>query len=425
MRRVLIFVALVAAFGWFAYIAQHRSRSVGGSDSSGYFNEANMLASGNLRMIIPSPDFIPLGFRQVSWDQMAPLYPPGYPLHVALFGRFAFLVTPIAALICLLLMFALARSFGLSDGLAIASALILATVPAFLLMSLQPMSDVVSLMWCMVAMLFAVRRWPVLAGVAFSIAVWVRPSNLLLAIPLALVLRRRSSIAAIAALPLGIALVIFNHAMYGDWFTTGYGAFYSMMTTNSHALFYARWLLLYLAGALVVFDRDVASPTRVLLIAWFGVFFLFYSFFEPIGDWGYTRFLLPAIPALIIGLMLMLRRQRVLATLLIVVIAFTGMHFARRQHIFSIQRTESVYPQTIAWAQQHVPQNATIASMQLSGAFLYYANRFTLRYDLAKEIPPNTYAVIFDWEEPLLPGRWKRVERFKGGSLMQFDDVLR
>jgi len=425
VRRLLILIAILAAFGWLAYIVQHRSESVGGSDSSGYFNEARMLASGNLRLVIPSPDFIPLGFKQVSWDQMAPLYPPGYPLHVALFGRFAFLVTPIAALICLLLMFALARSFGLSDGFAIAAALLLATVPAFLLMSLQPMSDVVSLMWCMAAMWLAVRQWPVLAGIAFSIAVWVRPSDLLLVIPLALVLRKRSSIAALAALPLGIALVFFNHAMYGGWFTTGYGAFYSMMTTHGHVLFYLRWLLLYLAGALVVFDRDVAAPVRVLLIAWFGVFFLFYSFFEPIGDWGYTRFLLPAIPALIIGLMLMLCSQRVLATVLVVAIAFTGMQFARRQHIFSIQKTESIYPQTVAWAEQRAPQNATIASMQLSGAFLYYANRLTLRYDLAKTIPPNTYAVVFDWEEPLLRGHWKRLDRFRTASLMQLDDVLR
>lgn len=425
MRRLLLLLGLLAALGCFAVIVRHRSEAVGGADSSGYFNEARLLASGHLRAPLPSPDSLPLGFTQVSWDQMAPLYPAGYPLHLVLFGRFAFFVTPIAALVCLLLMFALARSFGLTDGFAMAAALLLATMPAFLLMSVQPMSDVVSLMWCMAAMMLAVRRWPALAGIAFSIAVWVRPSNLLLAIPIALVLQDRTVVALIGALPLAIGLVFFNHAMYGHWFTTGYGSFFSLMTPHSRALFYARWLLLYLGGAFVVFDRDVRASTRALLVVWAGVFFAFYSFFEPIGDWGYTRFLLPAIPALIIGLMLILRSQRVVAAIVVILIAFTGAQFARRQHVFSINRTESIYPQTIAWAQKRLPKDATVATMQLSGSFLYYANRVTVRYDIAKTFPPGAYAVVFDWEEPNLHGHWKRIDRFRTASLLQLDDVLR
>src|SRR5207244_11367746 len=41
--------------------------------------------------------------------------------------------------------------------------------------------------------------------------------------------------------------------------------------------------------------------SRLLLITWFGAFRLFYSCYEHYGDWWYTRFLLPGIPAIILG----------------------------------------------------------------------------------------------------------------------------
>ena len=430
MRWAKFVIALLIAAVWFAVIVRHNCEAVGSADSSGYFNEARLLGSGRLTVPVPGPLFIPLGFIAAPESgAMVPSYPAGYPLHLALFRFAPFYVTPVAALLCLVAMFALARTFGLSDESAFGASLMLATVPAFLLMSMQPMSDIVSLLWCMLAMLFALRERSVLAGIAFAIAVWVRPSNLLLAIPLGFsfsVGRRRLAAAILGALPFAIALVLLNHAMYGKWLTTGYGSIgYMLSWTNpiTRAPLYARWLAIYLIGLLVIFDKRAGK--RALLGVWFAVFFVFYSFFSPIGEWGYTRFLLPAIPPLIIGILLLLRTQRALATIVVVAIAFHGWRFAQHEHVFAVHERELIYPQTIAWAEQRLPRNATVAAMQLGGAFFYYANRVTFRYDLAEEYPHPLYAVIFGWELPYLRGHWTTLDRYRTALLMKLDDVPR
>src|SRR5436190_7597692 len=235
VRRMKIALAFVLTAAWFAVIVRHNCEAVGGADSAGYFNEAKLFASGHLRLPVPSPLFIPLGFiASEKSGAMVPMYPPGYPLHLALFSFAPFYVTPVAALLCLVAIFALARTLGLSEEYAFGASLMLATAPAFLLMSVQPMSDIVSLLWCTLAMLFALRRKSALAGIAFAIAVTVRPSNLLLAIPLSFsVGRRRLAGATLGALPIAIAYAVFNHALYGNPLTTGYGSItYLLSWTN-------------------------------------------------------------------------------------------------------------------------------------------------------------------------------------------------
>src|SRR5205814_8950768 len=129
--------------------------------------------------------------------------------------------------------YVLGRQLGLSHLASAAGSVILAACPVFLMYSAQPMSDVVATFWTLAALSAAVAsdRRPLfasLAGAAFAVSVCVRPSNLLLAIPLAFALRGLSSprkliLAAAAALPFGIALMLWNNALYGSPFTTGYG----------------------------------------------------------------------------------------------------------------------------------------------------------------------------------------------------------
>src|SRR5437870_5034194 len=206
-RRVAAAVLLIAAvtYGWMLF--RHLSFAAGGSDSSGYLNEARIIASrATSRPIIllrtlhlPSEygfTLVPLGFLQSQRDPhvMVPLYPPGLPAHFAIIGSIAgwtrapFFLPPIAALACLGLMFVLGRQFGLSEWQSVAASVILAACPVFIFMSSQPMSDVFATMWTLAAMVFALWRRPALhalAGAAFAISVCIRPSNLLLAIPLA------------------------------------------------------------------------------------------------------------------------------------------------------------------------------------------------------------------------------------------------
>src|SRR6266498_607495 len=124
---------LLAGYGGF--LLRYTSFSVGGSDSSGYLNTARRLASATLvsrprtleRFALPDEllqIFIPLGFVEGPRPgTMAPYYPSGFPAHMAaaalLLGweRGPFLVSPLAALGSVLLLYLLAREVSLPRAL--------------------------------------------------------------------------------------------------------------------------------------------------------------------------------------------------------------------------------------------------------------------------------------------------------------------
>src|ERR1700682_2997121 len=246
VRRTAIAVALLL---YAAYLVRYNCSAAGGSDSSGYLNAARGIAAGHLAVHVAPLDtlhvdaswrdtFTPLGFSASPQPRMiAPTYPLGYPLHLLLFGAIGgwrhapFYVTPLMALLCLWVTYAVGRELGVPEGYALAAAALLAVAPGFLIQALQPMSDVTAAFWCTFAILCALRaerggRWAAACGVAFGIAVWVRPSNLLLALAVGIAMRwrvRALAIAVAASLPLAIALMIVNKALYGSPLLTGYG----------------------------------------------------------------------------------------------------------------------------------------------------------------------------------------------------------
>src|SRR5438105_8865747 len=127
--------------------------------------------------------------------------------------------------------------------------------------------------------------------------------------------------------------------------------------------------------------------------------------------------------------LLLLRDHRAIAFIVVVAIATYGWTYATRERVFALYKGEAIYPQTIAWAEKRLPRDGVVAAMQLSGSFFYYTGRFTLRYDLIApadlaKLPRPVYAVVFDWEEPKLPGHWTRLDHTRGASLMKLDDVL-
>ena len=127
---------------------------------------------------------------------MAPAYPPGLPLHMAVlagifgWGIGPFLVSPLAALSVLFLMYSLARRMGLSPIMSFAGACIIAAFPVFLFIAVQPMSDVLAAAWVILVVFAALRSrkresWALLAGAGFGMSVLVRPSNILVLFALA------------------------------------------------------------------------------------------------------------------------------------------------------------------------------------------------------------------------------------------------
>lgn len=427
-------------------------------------NAARLITEGRLKIRVAPLDtlhldnswrtvFLPLGFTQIAEPRMlAPSYPLGYPLHLALLGMAGgwnhapFYVTPLLALLTVIVLYKLALEFALQQEHALSAAVALAVSPAWLFMAFQPMSDVIAACWCALTMLCAMRssrdlRWTIACGAAFGIAVWVRPTNLLLAPAIGFAFRwnaRRLAVAVAASAPFAIALMITNHAMYGKAATTGYGDIGSIMTWGSCAPHHALWMaitmtpLVFPAGLLIAFNPRVPLWQRMTLLTWFVTFFAFYSAYAICDAWWYLRFLLPAYPPILIASLLLFRDfipRRPVRIALVAAIVITGMALTRHfdlQHVHDGQKTDM---HSIHWAQKQLPKNALVVTMQMSGSYYYYTHTLTARYDYLepekfeemKAYVGNAgldwYALVYDWEEKDLlkhmPGRWVRLHQMR------------
>lgn len=473
-KRVVAAVVAIAATLYGLTLFLHRSTGAGGADSSGYLNEARMMAAGKtaipIRLLrtlhLPSEYsyiFTPLGFapsrRQPG--NMVPIYPPGLPAHFAIAGTIGgwsqapFLLPLIAGLASIALLYVLSRQLGLNAWQSAAGAAILAVCPVFLFMTAQPMSDVFATMWTLAAIVsaLAAERRPafaLLAGAAFGISVCVRPSNLLAALAVAFALRWRPSRLAIAvagSIPFGIAVMLWNYTLYGNPIITGYGEFGGLLSLDNARIripHYAYWLarqltpLVFPGGLLVGFDRRTDRFHRALLVFWFVPFFVFYIFYGPYETWWYTRFLLPAIPPLIIGFFLLIRNVRVnIAAFLVVVILFFAVKQDRKPlKPLEVGEQESIYPEIAARFGPKLPRDAIIMSGLFSGSLLYYLDRDTVRYDqldndqfqwlraYAANANLHWYAVLPPHEfveAQRFDVRWTKIDEYRGVLLLRLD----
>lgn len=392
-----------------------------------------------------------------------PSYPLGYPLLMAPFGALGgwnhapFYVVPIAALLTLFAVYKIGRELGLDHWLSVAAAVLLATSPAWNNQAIQPMSDVVATLWCAVAMLGALRsersaRWAIVAGAAFGMAVLVRPSDLLLAPAIALAMRvrwRPLATAAASSLPFAIAFMLANASMYGNALATGYGRISELVSWSQLSIcgpYYGKWTaitltpLVFPIGLLAAFDRKVTAWHRAALFAWCASFFGFYSFYAVCDTWWYVRFLLPAFPPLLVGTMLLMRdfvSNRAVRMALVTCAAIAGVILCGYFKLDQLHDQEIAYAHAVHWAQKQLPDNAIVTAFQFTGAYLFYADRLSVRY---REMDPQRfeelraytgndglkwYALIFDWEEKELrermPGRWTKVNGMRNVVLLRLD----
>lgn len=452
-RRWLLAIALL----WYlSFVSKHNAFVVGGADSSGYFNFARMLNNGQLRVDVEPiaelkldaswvPVFAPSGFRPATHGpRMVPTYPVGFPLHLAaLIGigwDAAHRVVPLAATLCLLMIFLVARELGLPEWAGWASAAILGAFPVFILTATQPLSDVVATLWALVAVWYALRDKPIRTGIAFAIGVLVRPTNLLLAPALIVAMRakpRALLLAALAALPFGIGLLVLQNALYGSPWRTGYGGgLFALEHLRGAPFAHGMWLAKLLTP--IVFPLGLFTR-RWLLLAWFVPFFAVYAFYGVYDSYGTTRFLLPAVPALILGAMSLLQRMpKWVAAILIVAMLIVPIKQTRVLHTLDVARREHIYQDTVIWAEREIPDDAMVINGLFTGTFFFYEDRWTVnwpalesdRFQLlrAYAAPRPWYALLSDVELPpeefrrRYPGRWVEVGRREDVTLWRLND---
>jgi hypothetical protein len=413
-RLVRLFAGAIAA-GYFILLLLNTCFFAAGTDSSGYLNHARLIASGRTSAEIPQlrtlqldPSvtylFTPYGFGRGPAGRMVPTYPVGMPIHLAVASiaggwRIApFLVCPILAMATLFLFVAVAQLFGIARSWAIAGAAILAASPLFIMHALSPLSDMTATFWTLAALWCALKNRPAACGVAFAIAVLVRPTEVLFALPLAIALATAGRNAgatllraALSALPIGLALLWYQSHLYGSPWKTGYGGASDVISflalppcLSFHATSLVRLMspLVMPIGLVALFDRKLEPRKRAILAAWFGVFFVFYAFYSYCPSWPSSRFLLPAVPALIIGALRIcaLIPQRVAIAAVVIALAWEVRQVGSR-HALHFDESDSIFPQTVAWVERSVPRDATVLSNHFSGVFYFHSGRITPRWD--------------------------------------------
>jgi len=426
-------LAVLALALYAAVLVRFVDATASGSDESGYFNHARLLASGTVHVAARELPGLPMGRTPYYWyvplglkpgpdgRTLVPTYPVGLPLLIlaarpfAGWERGADAILVLHNLAGLLLVWSLGRTVGLSSAWACLGSVIVAASPLYLFFTFRAMSDLPAMVWTTAAVLAAWRArerasWALLAGAALAGAVLIRPSNALAALPVWVALGFspataradlfRWALALLGALPGAVFFCLHSQAAYGSWLTTGYGQVgvdFGATWVGVTLAHYAHWLpilftpIVFFILALPWRARSAPRATAVLL-AWIVPYAAFYMTYRCTHEtWWYLRFLLPAAPALVAGSLLglqsvipkaarMLPPGLALAGACGAVFLFDG-HWLRTFNTLSTGRDERAYRGAAAWLPAHIPHDAVILSMQASGALFFDTDYTLLRWD--------------------------------------------
>ena len=446
---------------------QYGSHAVAASDQSGYVSEGALWARGTPRIDVgfasslPWPDandtMVPLGYRLGAGGAMVPTYAPGLPLLMAV-ARVAgvcgpFLVMPVSAAMLVFFTFLLGRRL-FDTGTALAGAALVACSPVMVFMSLTPMSDLPSAAFWIAAMAMAIRGTPtttVFAAVFSGIAIVIRPNLVPLVIfPWLLAIvrcrslaeaARRTGLFAAGSIWAPILVAWINNLLYGSALSSGYGEVgpaFSVQNGIANSKLYPTWWLESqgLTGLLCLVSlwrrRGAVLREFLVTIAFAVSAILLYLFYLPFDAWWYLRFMLPAVPVLLLlcadtVAWVARRTHTAFAVAMAVFVLFAATHAFNFIEVHGILRTgygEERYPEVATYIDSALPADAAIISMQHSGSIRYYTGRVIVRWDtlnpewldrsvaFLRDRGVATYAVLEYWEE----ARFR--ERFRGQQLL-------
>jgi hypothetical protein len=399
----------------------------GGPDASGYVSQAAMLARGELAL---SP---PAWLAGATWPgaalsaaavgytpspdatRLVPTYSPGLPLIMAAIqlaaGPAAVLyVVPILGGVAVWATWLIGKALGDQSAGAIAAVLMLVS-PIFLLLLLTPMSDVPAAAFWALSLAASLRGRSAWAGLAASIAILIRPNTVALAaVPLLVLLTHgsgrviRTMVFAAATVPAAAAIGALLWHYYGSPLHSGYGsagALFGFDRVAVNATQYARWFVdshtaLPLIG-LIAPAVHPNTPARVRAFLVLTVFpcavlalYLLYEFVIPADAWAYLRFLIPALPLLMVGMAIVVlkiwRRAEkwfVVGVACVILVGWAAVHalqYGRDTRVFGFKASDQRYARAVAYAQS-LPQNSVLVSLGHSGPLRFYAGRDVLRFD--------------------------------------------
>jgi hypothetical protein len=442
-----------------------------GADPSGYLSQARLWRAGALEIHTPlalevdavhgQHTFTPLGYHPSGRRGVAvPGYPPGLPLHFAAAWTIAgeqapFAIPPLSAAGLVVIAFVLGRRVGGSESAFIAAAACAAS-PILLFQAMQPMSDATAAFWWSLAVLLLTYDSvgaAAVAGAATAIACLVRP-NLFAVVPVLTVLavwwhggvRPLRRWIVYLALPAATAVVFVaaQRRLFGSATTSGYGPvelLFSFDHVWPNLSRYAEWALVAQSALIVlpiaapfVIRRHYVSPQidvdRATRLAWSGLIFAaalqaFFLLYLVLNDWYSFRFLLPALPWLLVLQATVLaalcrKLPRGLQTIGVLVIAMLiaswGIDRARNVGAFRLRDSEQRYLDVVAFTRT-LPADAVFITVHHSGSLPYYASATVMRWDwleseeidrIVSELQARRplFVVIDDFEEPQFRARF-------------------
>jgi hypothetical protein len=427
-------VALTATLGALVIGIRYGTFAASDTDPYGYVSQAELIASGKLRvdqrfaLSLPwreaEASFIPAGYKRAPVEGfIVPTYPAGLPLVMAVLLRVSAnrdAVYYAVPLLGALLVWTTAR-LGVrlySRWLGAAAAWWLVASPPFVLQVTQPVSDVPAAAWWTLSLLLVLHttRWAALgAGAAASMAILTRPNLVSLAAAIGAFYlwrlwraapseRRRAWMHVVlfllATIPGCVAVAALNNYLYGSPLSSGYAPFHELYQWK-HVPFnldrYPRWLLqiqtpfIYLGLAAPFLTRDKARAW--LLAAFAGGVILPYIPYGYFGydDWGYLRFLLPGYPALMVLSLFvggeLLRRAThrhtwytLAATAGVLALVVWEARLVARHGVLNLREPEQRYVTVGRYVAAAMPRNAVYISSLHAGSIRHYSGQPTINF---------------------------------------------
>jgi hypothetical protein len=161
-----------------------------------------------------------------------------------------------------------------------------------------------------------------------------------------------------------------------------------------------------------------------MLVTWFAAFFVFYSFYWWYDEWWYTRFLLPAYPALAVAagaaIAWLIERWRIAGVLALVLALTWEGHQLARLHVLDTDEDQHLSRVPVEWASRALPSRSLVLSMEFSGSLLYYSELRPVRWDVGPIQPAPRYALLMQHEEDAFRARYPqfRYVRAAGGGAL-------
>jgi len=428
-----IHVAAISAIVAVAIAAAWSTRAAGGSDSSCYVLQADALAHGRASLApvltelppgMSASALAPTGFIASPAPPHAavPICASGLALMMApllVVGRdFVFLIVPVFA--GLLVWWTFVFGLRVADaGVSACAAILTGCSPIFLYQAVQPMSDVPAAALFMGALVFALRggrRHAYVAGGLASLAVLTRPNLAIVVAPLVLLLEngasRRFLWFGAGAAPAAIVMLLLNVARYGGPLASGYGdsgSLFAWAHVAPNLARYPRWLIetqspllsLAVAGPAILWLRGHGRLALVTTAA-IGAVCATYLAYTVFDDWWYIRFLLPALPILIVFMTITLfaiatrlspAHGRAGAMLACALLVGWYLDVAQRRHAMDLRALEARFRVTGEYSRA-LPANAIVLAVQHSGSVRFYGGRPTLAWD---GIEPAALDGVLSW----------------------------